>query len=147
MLLSLIIVPWRDLLLLDVFIIIPDDIISSIIIVANVGTATVSSSDSETVFFNFNAALLASDVSIMRIRGRCEDGTQEMFWNYQPNFNISFVASCDNSSYEFQALSSGDIPIGFSFTIQVNSPTTMSELIHFPLYVHYIIMCSTLVLP
>ena len=109
--------------------IIPDDIVSRLYIVTNFGTAKVSSTDSETIFFYFNEALLAKGVTIIGITGSCEDGTQEMFWNnYQPSFNINFTTSCANGSYVFYALNGKGVAIGFPVTIQVDSPTSMGEL-------------------
>ncbi len=93
-------------------------ILPSLSLVMNFGTARIPSSGSETVFFSFNKALLANGVNVTRIRVRCEDLTPDMFLDYRPNFNESFTAMC---SYEFQALS-GDTPIGFPFSIQVDTP-------------------------
>ena len=63
-------------------------------------------------------------MTVTRIRGHCEDGSQEMFWDY-PLAVLNLTVSCTNGSYTFQALTSGGMPVGFPFTVQVDSPTTM----------------------
>ncbi len=78
--------------------------------------------------FNFNEALLASGVNINIIRGICDDGTEEMFWEYRISFLSNFTVTC-NGSYVFQALSRGGMPIGFPFTVPVDSPTNTGEFV------------------
>ena len=58
------------------------------------------------------------------MRGSCEDGSQEMLWNY-PLAAINLTVHC--ASYTFQALTSEDMPVGFPFAVQVASFTTMGE--------------------
>ena len=92
-------------------------------LVANFGATTLLSL-SELVTFTFDESLLADDVTVTRIRGRCEDGSLEMFWDYPLNA-INLTVICTNSSYTFQALTSGNMPVGFPFTFPVVSSTAI----------------------
>ena len=95
--------------------------------VFNFASITTFESVTNFVVFSFNEALLSTDVNVTRMRGRCEDGTQEMFWKYPINYISNFTATCDNGLFVFQAMNSGGMAIGFPFTIQVDSPTNTGE--------------------